>query len=243
VSGGAGASRSLLSALRGESAVVVAVRKRVEQFLRRQSSARRPVPVLILGETGTGKGLLAQTMHRVGPRMRGPFVDINCAAIPDAMLEAELFGFERGAFTDARQPKLGLLQTTHHGMIFLDEIGLLSEQLQAKLLKALDEQVVRHLGSTLSEPIDVWIVAATSEDLHARVRDRRFRSDLYHRLAVFTVSLPPLRDRGDDIILLAEHFLTKACADYGYPPKRLSAAARSALLGYPCPGTCESSGI
>ena len=196
----------------------------------------------ILGETGTGKGLLAGILHRAGPRAAGPFVDVNCAAIPETLLEAELFGFERGAFTDARHAKPGLLQTAHRGMLFLDEVGLLPEGLQAKLLKVLEERSVRRLGSTRSEPVDVWIVAATSEDLQAAMRARRFREDLYHRLAVLTLRLPPLRERGEDIVRLAEHFLGQACADYGLAPRTLAPDARAALLGLPVAGERAGAG-
>src|SRR6185503_12225855 len=145
---------------------------------------------LILGETGTGKGLLASSIHRASARATEPFVDLNCAAIPEALLEAELFGYERGAFTDARQARPGLFQAAHGGILFLDEIGLLPAVLQAKLLKAIEERVVRRLGGTRREPVDVWIVAATSEDLRSEVQARRFREDLYHRLAVVTLRLP-----------------------------------------------------
>jgi len=127
--------------------------------------------ILIQGETGTGKGLVARLIHRLGPRSSGPFVDVNCAAIPDTLLESELFGYERGAFTDARRAKPGLFQTAHHGTIFLDEIGLLPGALQAKLLKVLEEQAVRRLGSTTSEPVDVWILSATNADLSKAVHE------------------------------------------------------------------------
>ena len=226
-----------LGQLLGESPALAAVREQVERLLRRQAEgARRLAPILILGETGTGKGLLAGILHRAGPRAAGPFVDVNCAAIPETLLEAELFGFERGAFTDARHAKPGLLQTAHRGMLFLDEVGLLPEGLQAKLLKVLEERSVRRLGSTRSEPVDVWIVAATSEDLQAATRARRFREDLYHRLAVLTLRMPPLRERGEDIVRLAEHFLGQACADYGLAPRTLAPDARVALLTHPWPG-------
>src|SRR5207249_11127833 len=171
---------------------LVAVRNQVEQLLRRQAGSRRFPSVLILGETGTGKGLLASAIHESGPRAAGPSVDVNCAAIPDTLLEAELFGFERGAFTDARHAKAGLFQTANRGTLFLDEVGLLPEALQAKLLKAIEERAVRRLGSTRTEAIDVWILTATNEDLATAARARRFREDLYHRLAVVTVRLPPL---------------------------------------------------
>jgi transcriptional regulator with AAA-type ATPase domain/tetratricopeptide (TPR) repeat protein len=161
---------------------------------------------------------------------------LNCAAIPETLLEAELFGFERGAFTDARQPKAGLFQTAHGGTLFLDEVGLLPEGVQAKFLKVLEDGAVRRLGSTQSEPADVALVAATSEDLRDAVHGRRFREDLYHRLAVVTVRLPSLAERASDILLLAEHFLGRACADYGLGPKILTPDARTALLAYAWPG-------
>jgi len=225
-----------LAELLGESPGIVAVRQKIGQLLQRQTDARRLPPILIQGETGTGKGLLARGIHRAGPRRDGPFVDVNCAAIPETLLESEMFGFERGAFTDARQAKVGLFQAAHRGTIFLDEIGLLPEALQAKLLKMIEEQAVRRLGSTRNEPVDVWILAATSEDLAVAVRERRFREDLYHRLAVVPVQLPPLRERARDILLLAELSLARACADYQLPPKEFDAAARAALLAYRWPG-------
>ena len=225
-----------LAELLGESPGIEAIRVRIKRLLARQQDARRLPPVLIEGETGTGKGLLARLIHRTGPRPDGPFVDVNCAAIPETLLEAEMFGFERGAFTDARRAKPGLLQTANRGTIFLDEVGLLSEGLQAKLLKVLEERTVRRLGSTRDEPIDVWILTATNEDLKAAIQGRRFREDLYHRLAVLTLSLPPLRERGEDVLVLAEHYLGLACADYGVSAKTLSADAQAALRAYGWPG-------
>jgi transcriptional regulator with AAA-type ATPase domain/tetratricopeptide (TPR) repeat protein len=225
-----------LSDLIGDSPAIVAVREQIRRLIHRQSDARRIPPLLIRGETGTGKGLLARLAHAAGPRAGGPFVDVNCAAIPATLLEAELFGFERGAFTDARQSKPGLFQVAHRGTVFLDEVGLLPEGLQAKLLKVIEEREVRRLGSTRSEPVDVAVLAATSEDLTAAIRARRFREDLYHRLAVVTIVLPPLRERGADILRLAEHFLAAACRDYGLPARTLTADARAALLDYPWPG-------
>ena len=222
--------------LLGESPAIVAVRRQLERLLRSHADARRLPPILIQGETGTGKGLLAKAIHRASPRRDGAFVDVNCAAIPEPLLEAEMFGFERGAFTDARQAKAGLIQSAHRGTIFLDEVGLMPAALQAKLLKAIEEQTVRRLGSTRNESVDVWILAATSEDLAAAARERRFREDLYHRLAVLTVHLPPLRDRPHDVLLLAEHFLAGACADYRLPPKSLDQGARAALAACPWSG-------
>jgi transcriptional regulator with AAA-type ATPase domain/tetratricopeptide (TPR) repeat protein len=226
-----------LASLLGESPGITAVREQIARLLRHQGeAARRLPPILILGETGTGKGLLAELVHREGPRASGPFVDVNCAAIPETLLEAELFGFEKGAFTDARQAKPGLFQAAHGGTIFLDEIGLMPEALQAKLLKVIEEGAVRRLGSTRREPTNAWVIAATSEDLQEAVRARRFREDLYHRLAVLPVRLPPLRERGADVVQLAEHFLAQACEDYGLPARELSPGARDALRAYAWPG-------
>ena len=196
--------------------------------------------MLVQGETGTGKGLPRARIHQAGPRRNGPFVDVNCAAIPEGLLEAEMFGFERGAFTDARQAKPGLFQTASRGILFLDEIGLVPEALQSKLLKAIEERLVRRLGATRADPADVWVVAATSEDLEAAVESGRFRRDLYHRLAVLTLRLPPLRDRGADVLVLAEHFLARACRDYNLPRKTLGEDARAALRAQPWPGIVRS---
>src|SRR5437667_8559732 len=179
-----------LAELVGESPAMEVVRDQVRRLLTPRETGRRLPSILIHGETGTGKGLVARTIHRAGPRADGPFVDVNCAAIPETLLEAELFGFERGAFTDARRAKAGLFQAANRGTIFLDEVGLLSEPLQAKLLKVLEDRTVRRLGATRDESVDVWIVTATNEDLRVAIRERRFREDLYHRLAVLTVTLP-----------------------------------------------------
>jgi transcriptional regulator with AAA-type ATPase domain/tetratricopeptide (TPR) repeat protein len=225
-----------LAELAGESPAMEAVRDQIRRLLIRRETGRRLPSILISGETGTGKGLAARTIHRAGPRANGPFVDVNCAAIPETLLEAELFGFERGAFTDARRAKPGLFQAAHRGTIFLDEIGLLPEPLQAKLLKVLEEQAVRRLGATTAEPVDTWIISATNADLQAAVRQRVFREDLYHRLAVLTLRLPPLRERDTDVLVLARRFLGRACADYGLPPKRFAPDAEARLQTYPWPG-------
>jgi transcriptional regulator with PAS, ATPase and Fis domain len=226
-----------LEALRGESPRIVAIRAQVEHLLARQTAARRLPPILILGETGTGKGLLAGAIHQAGPRRDGPFVAVNCAAIPETLLEAELFGYERGAFTDARQAKPGLFQTAHGGTLFLDEIGLLPAALQGKLLTVLEDRAVRRLGSTRAEPVDVALVAATGVDLKQAIGEGRFREDLYHRLAVISLELPPLRARGGgDILQLADYFLARACADYGLPSRVLTPDARDRLVAYHWPG-------
>lgn len=225
-----------LAELLGESPAIETLRQALRRLLNRPQAGRRRPPVLLQGATGTGKGLVARLIHRAGPRADAPFVDVNCAAIPDSLFEAELFGFERGAFTDAARSKRGLFQTAHHGTIFLDEIGLLPDGMQAKLLTVLEEQAVRRLGSTTSEPVDVAIISATNLDLREEVAARRFREDLFHRLAVFTFDLPPLRERGRDILLLAERFLGHACADYGLAPKHLLPAAAARLLAHSWPG-------
>src|SRR5262245_14828030 len=231
---GLGSNRPLLPALLGESSEVTALRAQVERLLARVGSHRVP-PVLIQGETGCGKGLLAREIHEAS-RAGGPFVAVNCAAIPESLLEAELFGFERGAFTDACQAKAGLFQAAHQGTLLLDEVGLLAESLQAKLLTALEEGAVRRLGSTRSEPVVVWIIAASNQDLASTVRAGRFREDLYHRLAVVVLALPPLRARGTDVLLLADHFLARACREYGLAAKTLTPDARAALVAHPWPG-------
>jgi DNA-binding NtrC family response regulator/tetratricopeptide (TPR) repeat protein len=225
-----------LADLIGSSPAIEAVRNQIRRLVARQEGGHRLPSILIGGETGTGKGLVAHLLHRSSARASGPFVPINCAAIPDTLLEAELFGYERGAFTDARQSKAGLFQTAHRGTIFLDEVGLLPDALQAKLLKALEERAVRRLGGTRSEPFDAWVLSATNADLVAALRERRFREDLYHRLAVVTLHLPPIRERGEDVVILAQYYLDRACADYGLPAKTLSPAARRELSAFPWPG-------
>jgi len=230
----------LLSELLGNSPVMTALRETARRLL--PPGRSRLPPILIQGETGTGKGLLARGLQAGSARADGPFVEINCAALPATLLEAEMFGFERGAFTDARQPKRGLFQTAHTGTIFLDEIGLLPADLQAKFLKVVEDHRVRRLGATRDETIDVWIIAASNENLQTAVRDGKFREDLYHRLSVVSLEMPPLRQRGNDIITLAERFLALASADYGRPPARLDAAARARLLAYHWPGNVRELG-
>jgi DNA-binding NtrC family response regulator/class 3 adenylate cyclase/tetratricopeptide (TPR) repeat protein len=220
----------------GRGPRIVALREQLRALLAREAGLAQLPPILITGETGTGKGLVARTIHQASSRAAGEFVELNGAAIPEHLLESELFGYERGAFTDARRPKPGLLQVAHRGTLFLDEVGLLPLSLQAKLLKVLEDGSVRRLGSTRNEPVDIWIISATNEDLPAAVRTKRFRGDLYHRLAVITLALPPLRELGDDIDLLADHALARACEKYSVPIKRLSPEAQAALRVYRWPG-------
>src|SRR5260370_5547403 len=214
-----------LEELVGKSPAIESVRKDLRRLLALVREGRRLPAILIQGETGTGKGLAAKLLHRYGPRSRGPFVDRNCAAIPEALLEGELFGYERGAFTDARRAKPGLFQTSNGGVLLLDEVGLLPESLQAKLLTAIEEQAVRRLGGTVKETFDTWLNSAANTDLERPVRERRFREDLYHRLAVLTIRLPPLRERADDAVLLMRGLLEQARRPYGLPTKSLTPGA------------------
>ena len=192
--------------------------------------------VLVTGETGTGKELLARALHYGGPRAAAPFVEVNCAAIPANLLESELFGYERGAFTDAKVAKPGLFEAAEGGSLFLDEVDRLAPELQAKLLRTLEEKTTRRLGATASRRFDVRLVAATNADLQLEVRAQRFREDLFYRLNVVTLELPPLRGRGDDVILLSEFFLRKFSAQYGLPEPALTAPVRAALLAHEWPG-------
>ena len=203
--------------------------------------AARVVPhgdatILITGETGTGKELLARALHYGGPRAAAPFVELNCAALPAPLLESELFGHERGAFTDAKTAKPGLFEVAHGGTMFLDEVDHLAPELQGKLLRALDQKSVRRLGATATRTMDVRIVAATNTDLLAAVHAGRFREDLFYRLNVITLELPPLRQRGDDVILLADFFLRKFGAQYKLPQLSLTPEVRRALLAHAWPG-------
>ena len=194
------------------------------------------ITALITGETGTGKELLARALHDNGPRRGAPFVDVNCAAIPETLLEGELFGHERGAFTDAVTAKPGLFELASGGTIFLDEIGHLPLPLQGKLLRTLEERTVRRVGGTKLIPIDVRVVAATHVNLARAVRRGEFREDLFYRLNVVPITLPPLRARADDVLPLAHHFLERFAADYGLEGAAFTPGAERALRGRAWPG-------
>jgi DNA-binding NtrC family response regulator len=187
------------------------------------------VTVLLTGETGTGKELVARAIHYNGPRRGAPFVDINCAAIPEQLLESELFGHEKGAFTGATVAKPGLFELANGGTLFLDEVGHLPLVLQGKLLRALEERSIRRVGGTRAIAIDVRIIAATHVELAAAVARREFREDLFHRLNVVPIELPSLRARRDDIPLLARHFLARFAGEYGLPVPTLSTEAERTL--------------
>jgi len=191
--------------------------------------------VLILGESGTGKEVLAKYIHFCSKR-KGPFVPINCAAIPEELLEAELFGYEKGAFTGAIKSKPGKFEKAHKGTIFLDEIGDLSPKLQAKLLRVIQEKQVERLGSDKAIKVEVRILAATNKDLEKEVQQGRFREDLFFRLNVIPIKLPPLRERKEDIPILAQFFLKKICEREGIEEKKLTPQAMEALINYPWPG-------
>ncbi len=194
------------------------------------------VPVLVRGESGTGKELIARAVHAGGPRRDGPFVAVNCAGIPDQLPEAELFGFEKGAFTGAAGRKLGRFDLARGGTLLLDEIGEMDPSLQAKLLRVLQEGEYQRLGGVETLKADVRLVSATNRNLEDEVKRGRFREDLYYRLAVFTVDLPPLRDRHGDIKLLAEHFLRKSSAEEGKSVRNVGPMALEVLESYSFPG-------
>jgi DNA-binding NtrC family response regulator len=193
-------------------------------------------PVLIVGETGTGKSLLARHLHGLGPRAERPFVELNCAALPETLVESELFGHERGAFTDAREARIGLFEAASGGTLFLDEISGLPGAAQAKMLIALERNVVRRVGGNREIAVDVRLIAASPEDLDRAMSERRFRPDLYHRLHVLRIDLPPLRRRRDDIAPLAEHFLSSLKRRYRAPQASLSPASIRRLRAYDWPG-------
>lgn len=192
--------------------------------------------VLLTGETGTGKEVAAHALHTRGPRKDGPFVAINCAAMPEALLESELFGHERGAFTDAKSPRAGLFVRANKGTLFLDEIGDMPAALQPKLLRVLQERTVRPVGGDEEQKVDVRIIAATHRDLESAVEEKTFREDLYFRINVIQIALPPLRSRGSDILLLAHHFLERFAARAGKDIVGISSTAAEKLLAYPWPG-------
>jgi DNA-binding NtrC family response regulator len=208
--------------------------RQVSQQLHR--AAATDATVLLEGESGTGKELFARALHALSPRADGPFVAINCAAIPETLLETELFGHEKGAFTGAVQRKPGRFEIAHRGTLFLDEIGDLPLPLQAKILRVLEEKQFERVGGTQSLHVDVRIVAATNRQLKQRVAERQFREDLYFRLSVFPILIPPLRERGDDVLILARHFVGKFCRDLNKSALAIAPAAIDELRTYPWPG-------
>jgi DNA-binding NtrC family response regulator len=208
--------------------------RQVSQQLHR--AAGTDTTVLLEGESGTGKELFARALHVLSPRADGPFVAINCAAIPDTLLETELFGHEKGAFTGASARKPGRFELAHRGTLFLDEIGELPLGLQAKILRALEEKSFERVGGTVTLKVDVRVVAATNRHLKAAVAARQFREDLYFRLSVFPITIPPLRERPGDIATLAHYFVEKFCRDLNKKTQIFSPAALDEMHAYPWPG-------
>jgi two-component system, NtrC family, response regulator AtoC len=220
------------AAVVGESPVMKALLDQARQI----AALDETPPVLITGETGTGKGLVARTIHASGDRNDKPFIEVNCTALPASLMEAELFGHERGAFTDAKESKVGLFEAAEGGFIFLDEIGDVELALQGKLLRAIEDRVVRRVGGVRDRKIDVRILSATNRDLEKEVERDRFRRDLFFRLAVIPLRLPPLRERGNDVLILADHYLRRFSLKYGKDVRRIGAEARALMLSYPWPG-------
>jgi len=229
--------QQLRAARDGESRIIVGqspAMKRVADLIERVGDS--DASVLIHGETGTGKELVARAVHGKSRRREGPFVAINCAAVPHSLLESELFGHARGAFTDAKATRTGLFVQASGGTLFLDEIGEMPLDVQPKLLRALQERKVRPVGDNREVPFDARIVAATNRDLENEVREKRFREDLYYRVNVVKIEVPPLRARGNDVLSLADHFLAQFAARSGKPALELSERAAERLMAYEWPG-------
>jgi DNA-binding NtrC family response regulator len=231
------AQQASLDALVGTSAAMDSLRNLIRTIASIEPTDESPAaPVLILGETGTGKELVARACHQSGSRSKAPFIEVNCAALPAHLIEGELFGFEKGAFTDAHARKIGLIEAADGGTLFLDEVGELDLALQAKLLRVLENYRVRRLGALSDRQVNVRIVAATNRDLDEQVREGRFRADLMYRLKVFQIHIPPLRDRSEDVPLLARHFLAQLAKRYGRTELSIDERAISALVRHEWPG-------
>ncbi len=206
--------------------------KKVIDFAKKVAE-KKDLNILIRGETGTGKGLLARAIHNFNKDKKGSFVDIVCSSIPENLLESELFGYEPGAFTNAKNRKLGLFELAEEGSLFLDEIGDLSIDIQKKLLRAIDKKLIRRLGGLHDIPINTRIISATNMNLESLISEYKFRSDLYHRLNVIMLELPPLRERGDDVLLLADHFIKEFNLQFNKNVKRIDAEAKNFIFKYP----------
>jgi two-component system response regulator PilR (NtrC family) len=225
------ATRNSLENIIGASPAMEKLKQTIRTVASTQST------VLVYGESGTGKELVARAVHTCSPRVAEPFVSINCGAFPETLLESELFGYVKGAFTGANQNKRGLFEVADGGTIFLDEIGEMTLTMQVKLLRVLQERTVRPVGGTDEIAIDVRVIAATNRDLEKQVADNTFREDLYYRLSVIPVTVPPLRDRREDVALLVNHFLHKYVPAAGKSITRISSGSLAALAGYDWPGT------
>ena len=213
------------------------IRKQVDRISKlTQSASSIPPIVLILGETGTGKDVVARMLHARSSRADQPFVHVDCANLPKDLIEAELFGHEKGAFTDAHSSRVGLIEAAENGVVFMDEIGELNLDLQSKLLAVLERRMVRRVGTSQEIPIAAWFIAATNRDIEKLAESGEFRSDLYYRLNVLTITMPPLRERGDDIVLLADYFSKLTARRYGLPQPELTKEVRKVLKEYHWPG-------
>ena len=222
---------------RGEFEEIVGRSKVINRVLQQvEVVAPTAATVLILGETGTGKELIARAIHRMSSRRNSPFINLNCAAIPTGLLESELFGYERGAFTGALSQKMGRFELAHKGTLFLDEVGDIPLDLQPKLLRALQEKAFERLGGTRTIPIDVRLIAATNRNLSRMMGDKLFRSDLYYRLKVFPITTPPLRDHPEDIPALAKHFTRKYAREMGRLVETIPPDTMQALSEFAWPG-------
>jgi len=224
------AQRNRLGELIGGSEAMREVFRLIER------AAESRATVLLTGESGTGKELAARAVHQLSARREHAFVAVNCAAIPESLLESELFGHERGAFTDARERRIGKFESASGGTLFLDEIGELAPAVQAKLLRALQDQMIDRVGGSEPIQVDVRVIAATNRDLRRAVDDGRFRADLFYRIHVLPITLPPLRERREDIPLLADAFLARACRETGRPALALGATVKRSFQHYPWPG-------
>src|SRR5215475_494878 len=227
-----------LDSLIGESPVMVQLRERIGAIVEAERNLvdGTPPAVLIRGETGTGKELVARALHIEGSRRNAPFIELNCAALPMQLLESELFGYERGAFTDAKERKIGLVESAHGGTLFLDEIGDIEIPVQLKLLKVLEDRQVRRVGGVRDRVVDVRFISATNRPLEELIRLGKFRSDLYYRLRVVTIDVPPLRARTGDAELLARHFLAMHERRYGRSRMRFSDRALERIRNHTWPG-------
>ncbi len=221
----------------GNSPEVEAIRQQINRLKQlTQTSQSIPPTILILGETGTGKDVVARLLHANSARYQRPFVHVDCASLPKDLIESELFGHEKGAFTSAHVTRTGLIEAAEDGVLFMDEIGELPMDLQAKLLAVLERRTLRKVGTTKERPVAAWIISATNRDIVQLVNQGEFRSDLYYRLNVLAISIAPLRQRGDDVILLAEHFMQQSAKRYGINAVTISAEAKRALKSYHWPG-------
>ena len=232
------AQKSGVQALIGDSPAMLDLKGTIGQLLaaeRRMPNSDLP-PVLVEGETGTGKELVARALHFDGPRSKGPFIEFNCASIPANLLESELFGHEKGAFTDAKDRRLGLVEAADGGTLFLDEVGEMDLLIQAKLLKLLEDRTIRRVGSVKERKVDLRIISATNCNLEQMVQQGKFRRDLFFRLRIIAIKVPRLHARGPDILVLARHFLAQHAKRYGKPNLRFSSQAEDLMLAYSWPG-------